>query len=70
MYNGKSRHIYCRHNTIRQLFSIGVVTIDYVRSKDNITDSLTKGLPKELVDLASKEMYLKPMKKKGIMKKN
>ena len=44
MYNGKSRHIRRRHNSIRQLLSNGVVTLDYVKSKDNITDPLTKGL--------------------------
>ena len=70
MYNGKSRHIRRRHNTIRQLLSSGVVAIDYVRSKDNIADPLTKGLPRELVDLASKGMGLKPMKEKGIVKEN
>lgn len=48
MYNGKSRHIYRRHNTIGQFLSIGVVTIDYVKSNDNIADLLRKGLNKEL----------------------
>ena len=43
MYNGKSRHIRCRHNTIRQLLSIGVICVDCVKSNDNIADSLTKG---------------------------
>jgi hypothetical protein len=60
MYNGKSRHIRRRHNTIRQLLSTGVVTVDYVKSKDNIADPLTKGLNKELVEKASKGMGLKP----------
>src|SRR4051812_21688763 len=50
MYNGKSRHIRRRHNTIRQLLSTGVITIDYVKSKDNIADPLTKGLNRELVE--------------------
>ncbi|XP_076939994.1 (+)-neomenthol dehydrogenase-like [Bidens hawaiensis] len=36
MYNGKSRHMRRRHNTIRQLLSTGVITIDHVRSEDNI----------------------------------
>ena len=40
MYNGKSRHICRRHNTIRQLISIGVISIDHVKSKDNIADPL------------------------------
>ena len=43
MYNGKSRHI-CRHNTIRQLLSTRVISLDYVKSKDNIADPLTKRL--------------------------
>ena len=30
MYNGKSRHILPRHNTIRQLLSIGVISLDYM----------------------------------------
>ena len=56
MYNGKSRHIRRRHNTIRQLISTGVISIDYVRSKDNITDPLTKGLNREIVEKSSRGM--------------
>ena len=44
MYNGKSRHIHCKHNTIRQLLSTRVISLDYVRSKDNIANMLTKGI--------------------------
>lgn len=33
IYNGTSRHIRRRHNTIRQLLESGVVIIDYVKSK-------------------------------------
>ena len=62
MYNGKSRHIRRRHNTIRQLLSTRVISLDYVKSKDNITDLLTKGLNKELVEKSSREMGLKPIK--------
>ena len=61
MYNGKFRHIRRRHNTIKQLLSSGIVTIDYVKSKDNIADPLTKGLNRELVCKSSKGMGLKPM---------
>ncbi|GKA78709.1 retrovirus-related pol polyprotein from transposon TNT 1-94 [Tanacetum coccineum] len=49
MYNGKSRHIYRRHNSIRQLLSTGVISIDYVASKDNIADPFTKSLSREQV---------------------
>ena len=62
MYNGKSRHIRCRHNTIKQQLSTGVISVDFVKSKDNIADPLTKGLNGELVEKSSKEMRLKPVK--------
>ena len=35
MYNGKSRHIRRRHNTVRQLLSNEIISIDYIKSKDN-----------------------------------
>ena len=50
MYNGKSRHIRRRHNTIRQLLSTGVISLDFVKSKDNIMDPLIKGLNREFVE--------------------
>ena len=62
MYNGKSRHIRRRHNTIRQLLSIGVISVDYIKYKDNIADSLTTGLNRELVKNSLKGMRLKPVK--------
>ena len=62
MYNGKSRHIYRRHNTIRKLLSTGVITLDYVKSKDNIANTLTKGLNRELLEKSSRGMRLKPIK--------
>ena len=61
MYNGKSRHIRRRYNTIKQLISTGVISIDYVRSKDNIADPLTKGLNRELVEKSLRGMRLKPI---------
>ena len=35
LYNGKSKHIHCRHNTIKQLLSNGIISIDFISSKDN-----------------------------------
>ena len=61
MYNSKSRDIRRRHNTIRQLLSNGIISIDYIKSKENIADPLTKGLTKELVYSSSKGMRLKPI---------
>nr|GEU50654.1 zinc finger, CCHC-type [Tanacetum cinerariifolium] len=62
MYNGKSKHIHRRHNSIRQLLSTGAISIDYVKSKDNIVNLLTKDLSRELVSKSSKGMGLKPLK--------
>lgn len=42
MYNGKSRHIGHRQDTVRKLLSSGIIKIDYVKSKDNVSDPLTK----------------------------
>ena len=62
MYNDKSRHICRRHNTIKQLLSTEIISIDYVKSKDNIADPLTKGLNIELVEKSLRGMRLKPIK--------
>ena len=62
MYNGESRHIHRKHNTIRQLLSIGVTSLDYLRSKDSISNFLIKGLNRELVKKSSRGMRLKPTK--------
>ena len=61
MYNGKSRHIRRRHNTIRQLLSNEIISIDYMKLKENIADLLTKGLSREQVNCSSRGMGLKPM---------
>lgn len=42
IYNSMSRNIHLKYNTIKQLISIGVISIDYVKSKDNIVHLLTK----------------------------
>ncbi|CAL9019848.1 unnamed protein product [Prunus brigantina] len=61
MYNGKSRHIRRRHNTVKQLLSSGIITIDYIKSRDNLADPFTKGLNGEqwkpnLVDWRSQDL--------------
>ena len=63
MYNGKSRHIRRRHNTVRQLLSNGIISIDYIKSKDNLADPLTKGLTREQVNCTWRGMRLKPITK-------
>ncbi|PHU20432.1 hypothetical protein BC332_11583 [Capsicum chinense] len=60
MYNRKSCHIRQRHNTVRKLLSSGIITVDYVKSKDNVSDPLIKGLSREGVKRTSKGMGLRP----------
>ena len=63
MYNGKSIHIRRRHNTIRQILSTGVITLNYIKSKDNIANLLTKVLNRVLVEKSLRGMGLNPIKK-------
>ena len=60
MYNDKFRHIRRKHNSVTQLLSSGIITVDYVKSKDNVSDPLTKVLTREEVEKSSTEMRLWP----------
>jgi hypothetical protein len=62
MYNGRSRHIHHRYNTIKNLLSNIIIYFNYVKSNKNIMDPLTKGLLKKLVYNSSRVMDLKPLK--------
>ena len=42
IYNGKSRRIGHRHHTVKNLLSSLIIRIDFVKSKDNVLDPLTK----------------------------
>nr|GEX73406.1 zinc finger, CCHC-type [Tanacetum cinerariifolium] len=59
MYNGKSRHPGVRHSMIRELITNGVVSIEFVRSQQNLADHLTKGLARDLVINSVEGMGLK-----------
>ncbi|GJR75139.1 zinc finger, CCHC-type containing protein [Tanacetum coccineum] len=59
MYNGKSRHLGVRHSMIRELITNGVISIEFVRSQQNLADHLTKGLARDLVLKSEKRMGLK-----------
>ncbi|GKF57797.1 hypothetical protein Tco_0171334 [Tanacetum coccineum] len=49
MYNEKSRHLGVKHRMIRELITNGVISIEFVRSQQNLADHLTKGLARDLV---------------------
>ena len=54
MFNRKNRHIHLRHNTVWQLLETGVISLDFVRSKLNLVDLLTKPLNRKLVEQTSR----------------
>jgi hypothetical protein len=44
MYNDKSKYVHHRYNIVKHLLFNEIISIDYVKSKENIVDLLTKGL--------------------------
>ncbi|GJW61565.1 zinc finger, CCHC-type containing protein [Tanacetum coccineum] len=59
MYNRKSIHLGVRHSMIRELITNGVVSIEFVRSQQNLVDHLMKGLARDLIIKSAKGMGLK-----------
>ncbi|GJU13053.1 zinc finger, CCHC-type containing protein [Tanacetum coccineum] len=62
MYNGKSRHLGDRHSMIRELIMNEVISIEFVRSQQNLADHLTKGLARDVVIKSTEGMRLKGLK--------
>ncbi|GJU93926.1 zinc finger, CCHC-type containing protein [Tanacetum coccineum] len=59
MYNGKSRHLGVRHSMIRGLITNGLISIEFVRSQQNLATHLMKGLAGDLVIKSAEGMGLK-----------
>ncbi|GJZ54460.1 zinc finger, CCHC-type containing protein [Tanacetum coccineum] len=59
MYNGKSRHLSIKHSMIHDLITNEVISIEFVRSQQNLADHLTKGLARDLVIKSAEGMGLK-----------
>ncbi|GKD36178.1 zinc finger, CCHC-type containing protein [Tanacetum coccineum] len=59
MYNEKSRHLGVRHSMIRELITNGMISIEFVRSQQNLADHLMKGLARDLVIKSAEGMRLK-----------
>ncbi|CAM8895716.1 unnamed protein product [Rhodiola kirilowii] len=60
VYNGKSRHLGVRHSAVRELITHGVISVNFVKSQQNLADHLTKGLVREVITKSVKGMGLKP----------
>ena len=59
VYNGKSRHLGVRHSMVRELITQGVISMEFVRTQQNLADHLTKGLSRDLVSKSAIGMRLK-----------
>jgi fructose-1,6-bisphosphatase/inositol monophosphatase family enzyme len=55
-----SRHVRRQLKSVRKLRNSGVIAIDYVQTAKNMVDPFTKGLSRNVIDSASKEMSLRP----------
>nr|GEU59191.1 zinc finger, CCHC-type [Tanacetum cinerariifolium] len=56
IYNRKSRHLGVRHSMIRELIINAVISIEFVRSQQNLVDHLKKGLARDFVIKSAEEM--------------
>nr|GEU45474.1 zinc finger, CCHC-type [Tanacetum cinerariifolium] len=59
MYNEKSRHLGVRYSMICELITNRMVSIEFVRSQQNLADHLTKGLARDLVIKSAEGMRSK-----------
>ena len=59
VYNGKSRHLGVRHSMIRDLIMNDVISVEFVKSHQNLVDHLTKSLARDLVHKSVIGMGLK-----------
>ena len=55
-----SRHVKRQLKSVRKMRNSGVIALDYVQTAKNLADPFTKGLSRNVIDEASREMALKP----------
>ena len=56
-----SRHVKRRLKSVRKMRTSGVIALDYIQTAKNLADQFTKGLSRNVIDYASKELGLRPM---------
>jgi hypothetical protein len=60
--NAKSlRHVKRRLKSVRKLRNSRVITVTYIQTDKNLADPFTKGLSRNVIDSASREMGLRPI---------
>jgi hypothetical protein len=55
-----TRHVKRRLKTIRKLRNSGVISLDYVHTSKNLVNQFTKGLLRNIIEGASRELGLRP----------
>ena len=55
-----SRHVKRRLKSVGKMRNSGVIALDYVQTAKNLADPFTKGLSRNVIDEASREMGLRP----------
>jgi hypothetical protein len=56
-----SRHVKRRLKSVRKLRNSGVITVIYIQTDKNLADPFTKGLSRNVIESASREMGLRPI---------
>src|SRR3954462_6593312 len=55
-----SRHVKRRLKSFRKMRNSGVIALDYIQTSKNLADPFTKGLSRNVIENASKEMGMRP----------
>ena len=60
--NAKStRHVKRRLKSVRKLRNSGVIAVAYVQTDKNLADPFTKGISRNVIEFASREMGMRPL---------
>ena len=55
-----TRHVKRRLKSVRKLRNSRVIALDYVHTSKNLADQFTKGLSRNVIEGASRELGLRP----------
>ena len=56
-----SRHVKRRLKSVRKLRNSGVISVTYISIEKNLADPFTKGLSRNVIEGASRDMDLRPI---------
>jgi hypothetical protein len=56
-----TRHVKRRLKSVRKLRNSGLITVAYIQIDKNMADPFTKGLSQNVIEIASREMCMRPM---------